>query len=175
MNLLLLSLSVFSAVSAGTGVFLYARLRRKEAELRAANRQSAFEDPQGPVSKEEVAAIDQFLYDRCCRYMIEHRPFLVSSFSLDDLAGALYTNRSYLSKTINRFSGKNFRRYVNYYRVMYAMELYQKNMGLRVVELAHFSGFHSETSFYQSFKNVMGETPREWCDRMRRKYAKKTV
>ena len=122
----------------------------------------------------ETAAIDQYLYDRCCRYMMEHRPFLVPFFTIQDLATAVYTNKAYLSKTINRFSGKNFRSYVNYYRVMYAMELFRNNMGLRIAELADLSGFRSETSFLRSFKQVMGEQPSVWCTRIRKKKISKT-
>ena len=121
----------------------------------------------------ETAAIDQYLYDRCCRYMTERRPFLVDSFSLQDLANAVYTNKLYLSKAINRFSGKNFKQYVNYYRVMYAMELFQKNMGLRITEMAHLAGFRSQTVFLRNFKYVMGEQPSQWCNRMRKKYNRK--
>lgn len=169
MNALLLFLAVFSVLAAAAAVFLFLRLHRKKAELRAVARQSAKEDSEESVySQEEVTATDQFLYDRCCRYMMERKPFLVTSFSLDDLANQLYTNRLYLSKTINRFSGKNFRKYVNYYRVMYAMGLFRENMSLRIQDMAQLAGFRSETSFYQSFVQVMGEPPSHWCARMRR-------
>ena len=169
MNALLSVLAVFSVLAAAAVVYLYLRLHRKEAELLAVARHPAPEDSQesGPT-QEEVMATDQFLYDRCCRFMMERRPFLVSSFSLEDLANALFTNRLYLSKTINRFSGKNFRKYVNYYRIMYAMELFQENKSLRILDLAQLSGFHTETSFYQSFVSVMGEPPSHWCARIRR-------
>ena len=105
--------------------------------------------------------------------MVERRPFLVVDYQLQDLANSLYTNRSYLSKTINRFSGKNFRAYVNYYRVMYAMELFRANMSLRINDLAQLSGFRSESSFLNSFKSVMGEPPSIWCARIRKKYRDK--
>ena len=128
-----------------------------------------------PAICERKGAIssDQFLYDRCCRYMTEFRPYLVSSFSLQDLANAVYTNKFYLSKTINRFSGKNFRQYVNYYRIMYAMDLFKENKSLRIAEMAELCGFHSTTSFNQSFKLVMGETPSIWCSRVRKKQMEK--
>ncbi|MBO4634584.1 MAG: helix-turn-helix domain-containing protein [Bacteroidales bacterium] len=170
MNALLPVLAVFSAAEAVAVMYLYLRLRRKEAELQAVAIQSAQEDSkESAPSPEEVTATDQFLYDRCCRFMMERRPFLVSSFTLDDLANAMFTNRLYLSKVINRFSGKNFRKYVNYYRVMYAMDLFQENMSLRIQDMTQLSGFHSETSFYQSFVGVMGEAPSHWCARMKRK------
>ncbi len=170
MNLLSLFLAFLLVLAVAAGIILLKHLHKKEAQL-----QSALGTPglvETSSSPYEMSAIDQLLYDRCCRYMTEHRPFLVDSFSLQDLANAVYTNKGYLSKTINRFSGRNFRQYINYYRVMYAMELYRKNMSLRVSELAQLSGFHSTTSFFQSFKIVMGEPPSHWCSRVRRKYLK---
>ena len=102
--------------------------------------------------------------------MTEKKPFLVTSFTLGDLASALYTNRVYLSRTINHYSGRNFRQYVNYYRVMYSMELFRKNMGLHIGELAEMSGFHTSTTYAQAFRIVMGKTPSSWCLEMRREY-----
>ena len=119
--------------------------------------------PDGPGS------VDQFLYDRCCRYMADRKPYLVETFSLGDLASVLFTNKVYLSKTINYFSGKNFRSYINHYRVMYAMELFRKNKSLTVSELGSLSGFHSGTTFNQAFKAVMQESPSTWCARLREK------
>ena len=149
------------AVAALSGVIVYLRMHQKDTH--------DYREENIPAPK-ETAAIDQYLYDRCCRYMIERRPFLVDSFTLQDLANAVYTNKVYLSRTISRFSGKNFRQYVNYYRVMYAMELFRKNMGLRVQDLAGLAGFHSQTVFLRNFKLVMGEQPSQWCARVRKKY-----
>ena len=160
-HLLVLLLAVLLFASVFVSVMLYMRLRQKDAS------QEPAEDVSAPIN--ETAAIDQYLYDRCCRYMTERRPFLVESFTLQDLAHAIFSNKTYLSKTINRFSGKNFRQYVNYYRVMYSMELFRKNMGLRVVDLAQLSGFRSETSYLRNFKDVMGEKPSTWCSRMRKR------
>jgi len=171
MNLLLLSLALACVLAVATGIVLYVRLRRKEAHLKTLLEQPGVKDEES--ASYEMTAIDQMLYDRCCRYMTQRRPFLVESFSLQDLANAVYTNKGTLSKTIKRFSGRNFRQYVNYYRIMYAMDLFRNNMGLRVTELAQLSGFHTVTSFFQNFKFIMGEPPSHWCARMRRKQSKK--
>ncbi len=114
----------------------------------------------------------QFLYDRCCRYMMEQHPFLVLDFTLQDMANAVYTNKVYLSKTINYYSGKNFRQYLNYYRVMYAMDLFRRDRSLRIQDLSDLSGFRSTTCFLRSFKCVMGEQPSHWCARIRNKLSK---
>ena len=115
----------------------------------------------------EMTATDQMLYDKCCKYMADRKPFLVESFSLGDLASALYTNKAYLSKTINYYSGKNFRHYLNHYRVMYAMDLFRRDAHLRVSDLAELSGFHTTTTFTQAFREVMKEPPSAWCARVR--------
>lgn len=168
MNLLLLFLALFCLLAVAAGIVLYLRLRKKEAHLQSA--MDELRPKEGETSSYEMTAIDQLLYDRCCRYMTERRPFLVDTFSLQDLANAVFTNKGTLSRTINRLSGRNFRGYVNYYRIMYAMELFRNNLSLRISELSQLSGFHSVTSFFQNFKSVMGEPPSHWCSRIRRKY-----
>ena len=169
MNLFLLAVAVLSAFAAGAGIVLHLH-RRGQAASQGEGRETPPPDRENANSLLlEKAALDQFLYDRCCQYMMERRPFLVETYQLQDLARALFTNKLYLSQTINRFSGKNFRQYVNYYRVMYAMELFRGNMGLRVNELSGLCGFHSESSFVRSFKQVTGTIPSHWCAFERRK------
>ena len=112
-------LMLFFAPVLLTGVYL---LGRSRAHNEAGQRQQTSLAKKGgnTDSQADGPGVDQFLYDRCCRYMADRKPFLVESFSLGDLAGVLFTNKVYLSKTINYYSGKNFRSYINYYRVMYA-------------------------------------------------------
>ncbi len=174
MNYLVIVLASFSVLVLAVTIYLIIRLRRKEAEIRALDIIRPDADNMFPSNTDQDFTVtDQFLYDRCCRYMVERRPFLVVDYQLQDLANSLYTNRSYLSKTINRFSGKNFRSYVNYYRLMYAMELFRANMSLRIIDLAELSGFRNESSFLNSFRSVMGEAPSIWCARIRKKYRDK--
>ena len=161
-------LMLFFAPVLLTGVYL---LGRSRAQPETGRRQQTSLAKQGgnTDSQADGPGVDQFLYDRCCRYMADRKPFLVESFSLGDLASVLFTNKVYLSKTINYYSGKNFRSYINYYRVMYAMELFRKNKSLTVSELGALAGFHSGTTFNQAFKAVMQESPSTWCARLRKK------
>ena len=162
-------LMLFFAPVLLTGVYL---LGRRRALRESAQRQQSSLAKKGGNTESQAdgpAVVDQFLYDRCCRYMADRKPFLVESFSLGDLASVLFTNKVYLSKTINYYSGKNFRSYINYYRVMYAMELFRRNKSLTVAELGSLAGFHSGTTFNQAFKAVMQESPSTWCARLRKK------
>ena len=91
--------------------------------------------------------------------MESKKPFLDPNFSLDTLAEAVFSNRVYLSKAINYYSGRNYRQFINYYRIMYATELIKKNYSIRVTELALRCGFHSVVSFNMAFKLYMNMTP----------------
>ena len=162
-------LMMFFAPVLLTGVYL---LGRRRALRESGQRQQPSLVKKGDSTESQAdgpAMVVQVLYDRCGRYLADRKPFRVESFSLGDVANVLYTNKVYLSKTINYYSGKNFRSYINYYRVMYAMELFRKNKSLTVTELGSLAGFHSGTTFNQAFKAVMQESPSTWCARLRKK------
>ena len=162
-------LMLFFAPVLLTGVYLLGRSRAHRESIQRQQSSLAKKGGDTESQADGPAVVDQFLYDRCCRYMADRKPFLVESFSLGDLASVLFTNKVYLSKTINYYSGKNFRSYINYYRVMYAMELFRRNKSLTVTELGSLAGFHSGTTFNQAFKAVMQESPSTWCARLRKK------
>lgn len=115
-----------------------------------------------PSSAQPLANKDSLLYERVERYMQEHQPFLEDGFSLTELAAAMYTNKSYLSRTINHYSGYNFCQYVNKYRIEYAIEMMKKDKRIKILELAMTSGFHSVASFNMAFKLHTNDTPSEY-------------
>ena len=126
------------------------------------------------ISSEAVKGEDQDemekmqdLFDRISRIMEKDRPFLNATYSLQDMANAAFTNKTYVSKTVNTVSGKNFRQFVNGYRVQYSVELLQQNPRLTVGQLADRSGFNSSVTFTMAFKLNMGETPGEYLIRHR--------
>ncbi|MBR6053751.1 MAG: AraC family transcriptional regulator [Bacteroidales bacterium] len=133
--------------------------------LRRNSRQS-LPEVKDPVPKDMVT-MDKALYERCCAYMESKRPFLVESLTLGDLANAMFTNTLYLSRTINACSGKNFRRYVNDYRVEYAMMIFRNNTSLKIAQLSVMSGFHTVVTFNMAFKLVKGVAPSVWCQSVR--------
>lgn len=102
------------------------------------------------------------LYRRVVMYMEEKRPYLDQTFDMSSLADRMFTNKLYLSKTINILSGRNFRQFVNFYRVRRAIELLKTDPRLKMGEVSEMSGFHSSVSFNMSFKVNTGKTPSEW-------------
>lgn len=107
------------------------------------------------------------LYKKVLDYFEDKKPYLDEEISLDDIARSLYTNKAYLSKTVNVMSGQNFRQFINYYRVEYAIELIRRDPHLKVEELAMMSGFHNPVSFNMAFRLFKGKTPSEWIHQHR--------
>ena len=99
------------------------------------------------------------IYGKVLKYMDTKKPYLQESFTIEDMADAVFTNKVYLSKTINYFSGRNYRQFINYYRINYARSLMEKDRRLKVVEVAMMSGFHSVVTFNMAFKLFTSMTP----------------
>lgn len=121
------------------------------------------------LKEQEANNVGKELFDRSCRYMEEKKPYLVESFSMQDLARAMFTNIVYMSKTINMQTGANFKRFVNSYRVSYAQALFRKDPNISLTELFHLSGFANSATFNNAFKAICDESPSSWCRRERLK------
>lgn len=102
------------------------------------------------------------LYRRVLEYMDEKKPYLDEDISLEQLSRHVYSNKTYLSKTINVMSGHNYRQFMNYYRVEHAMSLLREDPDLKMEDVAWMSGFHNVVSFNMAFKLFRSETPTEW-------------
>lgn len=107
------------------------------------------------------------LYEKVLSYMAETTSYLEESFDLDYLTRALGTNRVYLSRTINLCSGQNFRKFLNSYRIKYAIDLMQKDKMMKLKEVSAMSGFHTQVSFDMAFKSFTGLTPSEYMENFR--------
>ena len=106
-------------------------------------------------------------YRRIEQFMREHKPYLDDRFTMDKMADVLKLNKVYISRSINKFTGKNFRQYVNWHRILYSVELMRSDPWLKVIELAFMSGFHSQVTFNMCFKVFMDETPSDMLSRLR--------
>lgn len=111
---------------------------------------------------EEPTTRMDVIFERIKDYMENKQPYLEYDFQMSDMAEAVYTNKSYVSKTINAMAGKNFCQFVNSYRVRYAVHVMHKNPKIKVGELALMSGFSSMVSFDMAFKLHMNTTPSEY-------------
>lgn len=110
------------------------------------------------------------LYRKADDYMNTAQPYLCEAFNLSDLAEVIYTNKTYLSRSINRRAHKSFSDYANGFRIGHAITLMDENPHLTVKEVAVKSGFRNTVSFNDAFKKERGMTPGVY---LRRKRAEK--
>lgn len=96
--------------------------------------------------------------------MTTDKLYLEPTLNLPELAIALNSNVHELSRVINEGYHKNFRDFVNSYRIAHFIEkinaLEDKNKTYLAIALE--SGFNSKSSFNRSFKKIKGISPREF-------------
>ena len=112
------------------------------------------------------------LFGRISHYFETSRPYLDGNLTINDVVKMVYSNKVYISKAICHFTGRNFRQYVNYHRVMYSLDLFRENLELKVADLSEQSGFNNMVSYTMAFRLFLNETPSEWCRKERSKILK---
>ena len=107
------------------------------------------------------------IYRKADDYMYTAQPYLCEDFSLTDLAEVIYTNKTYLSRSINSRAHKSFPLYMNGFRIEHAIALMDENPHLTVKEVAKKAGFSSTVSFNDAFKKGKGMTPGTYLKKRR--------
>ena len=117
--------------------------------------------PTPPTTAKDIENSVQ-LMQLISKLMDEQKPYLDSKLKVATIARLLNTNSTYISACINSQRNCSFNQFINIYRIEYA----KKQMALfpdrKISEIATASGFSTETSFFRSFKQITGKTPREW-------------
>lgn len=112
-------------------------------------------DPLVADPNHEIKIYQEVLYN-----MDSKKIFLDSSLSLVKLSSVVGTNTTYLSNSINKHFGCNFKTLINQYRVEYCKKLLGANpLSVPIKEIARNCGFSSVSAFYASFKKITGISP----------------
>jgi AraC-like DNA-binding protein len=98
-------------------------------------------------------------------YIEDGKAYLDPDLSIDKVASALSTNRTYLSEAINASSFGTFRDYVNSLRIEAAKKELLEHPEERLDEIAAKTGFPNGVQLVKKFKEVTGETPKAWRKR----------
>ncbi|MNV63201.1 transcriptional activator FtrA [compost metagenome] len=94
------------------------------------------------------------------------QPYLLESFQIVDLAGELNIPVHHCSFVLNNLIGKNFRDWINEYRINSFMEQYPlKAERMTIESVAHECGFKSIATFYNAFKKETGLMPTAYFSR----------
>ena len=94
--------------------------------------------------------------------IMEDRTIICNTeFSLDKLAELVQSNRTYVSQVINVALKKNFRSFLNTYRIREAQRLISETDATKytIDSIALKIGFKSQSAFYEIFKEITGVSP----------------
>jgi len=84
-----------------------------------------------------------------------------TKLTVDKLAELTKSNSTYVSQVINSTFGKNFRSFLNDYRIQEAQRLFSTPDATKytIESLAHQVGFKSRNAFSDAFKEIVGVSP----------------
>ncbi|MEM7084546.1 MAG: AraC family transcriptional regulator [Bacteroidota bacterium] len=102
------------------------------------------------------------LYKNKVREIMElEKPFLSSSFSLEQLSQFISLPTYLTSHIINKGFNKNFSDFINSYRISEAKSKLSSSIygHIKIAEIAYECGFNSLSSFNNAFKKNTGTTP----------------
>lgn len=93
--------------------------------------------------------------------MVEEKPFLNPSVTIQDISNDLEIPVRELSLLINHKLGQHFYDFINAYRIESAMDILKDvtKSKLTVLEILYHIGFNSKSSFNTAFKKHTGNTP----------------
>ncbi len=111
---------------------------------------------------------DGSLVSRFQHLMIDEQAFLMPGLTLADVADRLHTNKTYISKMVNKTYNLGFPELLNILRIDYAEQFIPLHEDFTQEEIAKACGFVSAPSFNTTFKRITGYTPKVWV-------AKKTL
>lgn len=93
----------------------------------------------------------------------EDKLFADAHLTIQDLANAVGSNRTYVSNCINRRTGLSFSQYIARYRVENAQTILRDSQYYNdheaIAAAIALSGFSSDQTFYRLFKEITGVTP----------------
>ena len=115
--------------------------------------------------KNEPAAVKEKEYNAALskleQYMVEEKPFLNPSLTIQDVSAAIEIPVRDLSLLINHKLEQHFYDFVNTYRIENAMDILKDGTKSKVtiLEILYEVGFNSKSSFNTAFKKHTGNTP----------------
>ncbi len=122
----------------------------------------------GPAGKYKKSGLStekaDAILEQLVRFMEEHRPFVRSTLTLQELSDDLEISAHNLSEVINTRLGKNFFDFVNSFRVkeVQARLADPKYQNLTILAIAQDAGFNSKSTFNTIFKKFTDKTPSEY-------------
>ena len=142
-------------------------VQRNQEYLKRSEMLRMYLKPESTQSGNESA--DEVLFGKLERIMREEHVYRSNDISLDKLAAMLGSNRTYISRVINRYADKSFWGYVNMYRIAEATEILSDlNNEVQIKNIYEVLGYNSAASFFRVFREETGISPSKYREEVRK-------
>lgn len=142
-------------------------VQRNQEYLKRSEMLRMYLKPESAQSGNESA--DEVLFGKLERIMREEHAYRSNDISLDKLASMLGTNRTYISRVINRYADKSFWGYVNMYRIAEATEILSDlDKDVQIKNIYESLGYNSAASFFRVFREETGISPSKYREEVRK-------
>ncbi|WP_299884579.1 AraC family transcriptional regulator [uncultured Lacinutrix sp.] len=110
------------------------------------------------IEKREVSVLVKTLDE----IMLKKQFYKNANIKLKDIAQELDISPHKLSQLLNDNLGKSFAVFINEYRIEEAKQLLTQNNHYTLEAIGFEAGFSSKSTFYATFKKIIGQTPLEY-------------
>ncbi|MCL2246212.1 MAG: helix-turn-helix domain-containing protein [Lentimicrobiaceae bacterium] len=159
--ILVLNVLVFIILQNKKLMTAYRSLFEKNIEIIELQDQSSEKNDEKYKSSTLSDDLQKELLGKILKLMEDTSVICEPDFSLDKLSELVDSNQNYVSQVINTAFKKNFRTFLNRYRIREAQRLYSKldTSRFTVESVALRVGFRSPSAFRSTFKEVTGVSP----------------
>ena len=142
-------------------------VQRNQEYLKRSEMLRKYLKPETSSANNESA--DEELFGKLERLMREEHAYRSNDISLDKLASLLGSNRTYISRVINRYADKTFWGYVNMYRIAEATEILSDlDLNIQIKNIYETLGYNSAASFFRVFREETGISPSRYREEVRK-------
>lgn len=112
---------------------------------------------------EENSSVYFSLFERIELFMRTEKPWIDYDYTIKKLSRDMSSNTLYVSTAINKYSGLNFNKYINSYRLKAFMEEIDKGKDKRLIKEIFLNvGFDNQSTFNRAFKSQYSVSPQEY-------------
>ncbi|WP_299124911.1 helix-turn-helix domain-containing protein [uncultured Winogradskyella sp.] len=114
-------------------------------------------------------SLSKELKERLMGMLTNDKVYKNNDISLELLSETLGTTRHNTSQVINEHFDMSFYDLVNYFRIMEAVDIFDKDQkrNLNIIEVAYEVGYNNKVTFNKAFKKHMNQTPSSYLRSMR--------
>jgi AraC-like DNA-binding protein len=132
----------------------YDTITRKPFEIQHKHKQTA-----------QVTNKTKVLMKKVENLVEKKRLYLDADLSLHHIAMTLNEKEREISQAINTLQNRNFKDYLNSYRIEHACQLLNNKTEKPIFEIMYESGFNTKGAFNLAFKKATGKTPTEYREK----------